>query len=120
MVLFAGAGFSLVVAVLRSICLTPAAQVRAKVLYIRADNADGGRGNIAIVSIAESGNDRYSPPTPMTGRMSGSMAAAHGARTKWPDGVWYAAMRSPPRGGGLSAVASHDTPLSASMEVIFR
>ena len=97
----------------------PGARSRATGLYVRTSIADSGRARIEVASIAESGDDRSAPPTPTKGRMYGGRAAAHGACTKWPDGVWYASVRSPPERGDFSAVVSHDAPLSASMEVIF-
>ena len=51
MVLFAGA-CSLLAFVVR---MRPIARQKAKVLYIRIDNADGGRANIKVASNAESG-----------------------------------------------------------------
>ena len=115
MVLFAGA-CSLLAFVVR---MRPVARLRAKVLYIRIDNADGGRANIEVASNAESGGDRYSQATPTKDRRCENRASVHGARTKGPDGIWYATVRSPPARGDFSAVVSHDEPLSASMEVIF-
>ena len=97
----------------------PVARQKAKVLYIRIDNADGGRANIKVASNAESGSGRYLQATPKKDRKCENRASVHGARTKWPDGAWYATVRSPPERGDFSAVVSHDEPLSASMEVIF-
>lgn len=115
MVLFAGV-CSLLAFVVRT---RPVARRKAKVLYIRIDNADGGRAKIKVASNAESGGDRYLQATPKKDRRCENRASVHGARTKGPDGIWYATVRSPPARGGLSAVVSHDEPLSASMEVIF-
>lgn len=59
MVLFAGAGICLWVMVFWSVCLTPAAQSRAKVLNICADNAGGG--SMVIVRRWKSGGEWTHP-----------------------------------------------------------
>lgn len=115
MVLFAGA-CSLLAFVVRT---RPVARQKAKVLYVRSNIADSGRAKTNVASNAESGSGRTSQTTPTKDRRCETRAPVHGARTKWPDGVWYATARSPPARGDLSAVVSHDEPLSASMEVIF-
>lgn len=67
MVLFAGAGICLWVMVFWSVCLTPAAQSRAKVLNICADNAGGG--SMVIVRRGKSGaSGRIQPHNMQTGR----------------------------------------------------
>ena len=60
MVLFTGACFLLAFVVR----MRPVARRKAKVLYVRIDNADSGRANIKVASNAESGGDRYSQATP--------------------------------------------------------
>ena len=99
--------------------MRPVARLRATGLYVRSNIADSGRANIKVASNAESGGGRYLQATPKKDRRCENRASVHGARTKGPDGAWYATVRSPPERGGLSAVVSHDEPLSASMEVIF-
>lgn len=59
MVLFAGAGICLWVMIFWSACLTPAAQSRAKVLNICADNAGGG--SMVIVRRGKSGGEWTHP-----------------------------------------------------------
>ena len=115
MVLFAGACLLLALVVR----MRPVVRRKAKVLYVRSIIADSGRANIKVASNAESGGGRYLQATPKKDRRCENRASVHGARTKGPDGAWYATVRSPPERGGLSAVVSHDKPLSASMEVIF-
>ena len=83
MVLFAGVCF-LLAFVVRT---RPVARRKAKVLYIRIDNADGGRANIKVASNAESGSGRYLQATPKMDRRCKSRTPVHDARTKWPEGV---------------------------------
>ena len=99
--------------------MRPVARLRATGLYVRSNIADSGRANIKVASNAESGGGRYLQATPKRDRRCENRASVHGARTKEPDGAWYATVRSPPERGDFSAVVSHDEPLSASMEVIF-
>ena len=116
MVLFATICFFLAFAV----HMRPVARLSATGLYVRSNNiADSGRAKIKVASNVESGGGRYLQATPNKDRRCENRASVHGARTKGPDGVWYATVRSPPARGGFSAVVSHDEPLSASMEVIF-
>ncbi|RHR11011.1 hypothetical protein DWX58_00685 [Pseudoflavonifractor sp. AF19-9AC] len=114
MVLFTGVCF-LLAFVVRT---RPVARRKAKVLYIRIDNADGGRAKMkshptrkaGAADIRKPHQKRTEGAKQSTGpRRAYQMAGRH----------WYATVRSPPARGGLSAVASYDTPLSASMEVIF-
>lgn len=114
MALFAGACF-LLAFVVRT---RPVARRKAKVLYIRIDNADGGRAKMKSYSSrkAESAEIRKPHQKGAEGakqstcpRRAYQMAGRH----------WYATVRSSPGRGDFSAVASYDTPLSASREVIF-
>ena len=91
--------------------MRPVVRLRATGLYVRTDIADNGRAKINVASIAESGGGRYSQATLKMDRRCKSRTPVHGARTKWPEGVWYASMRSPPKKADLSAVVSHDKPL---------
>ena len=59
MVLFAGVCFLLAFVVR----MRPVARRKAKVLYIRIDNADGGRANIKVASNAEAGRPIFASHT---------------------------------------------------------
>ena len=92
MFLFAGACFFLAFVVrMRS-----GAWIKATVLYVRSNGADGGRAKMEAAFIAKSEDGKHLLLTTKKDRMCDGKTACRSARSKWPDGVWYAPMRAPP------------------------